>query len=96
MEPAIRTAKEGFVKATFKSGYGDYRMGVHPAWQLLRSIYQMSRKPLILGGALLWAGYLWAIVTRATKPVSAEFVNFRGREQEQWLRDWLRRAVGRP
>ena len=90
------TAKEGFIRATFKSGYGDYRMGVHPAWQLLRSIYQMSRKPLIIGGALLLAGYLWAIVTRAEKPVSAEFVNFRGREQKQWLRDYLRRAVGRP
>ena len=47
------TAKEGFIRATFKSGYGDYRMGVHPIWQLFRSIYQMSRKPLILGGALL-------------------------------------------
>jgi glycosyltransferase involved in cell wall biosynthesis len=90
------TAKEGFIRATFKSGYGDYRMGVHPAWQLLRSSYQMSRKPLIIGGALLLAGYLWAIVTRAEKPVSAEFVNFRGREQKQWLRDYFRRAVGRP
>jgi hypothetical protein len=90
------TAKEGFIRATFKSGYGDYRMGVHPAWQLLRSIYQMSRKPLIIGGALLLAGYLWAIVIRAEKPVSAEFVNFRGREQKQWLRDYFRRAVARP
>ena len=88
------TAKEGFVRATFKSGYGDYRMGVHPVWQLLRSIYQMSRKPLIAGGVLLLAGYLWAVVTRAKRPVSADFVNFRGREQKQWLKDYFRRAFG--
>ncbi len=88
------TAKEGFVRATFKSGYGDYRMGVHPIWQLFRSIYQMSRKPLVLGGALLLAGYIWAVVTRAEKPVPADFVNFRGKEQMQWLKDYFRRAVG--
>jgi glycosyltransferase involved in cell wall biosynthesis len=89
------TAKEGFIRATFKSGYGDYRMGVHPIWQLFRSVYQMSRKPLVLGGALLLAGYLWAIVTRAEKPVSADFVHFRGKEQKQWLKDYFQRAVGR-
>jgi glycosyltransferase involved in cell wall biosynthesis len=89
------TAKEGFIRATFKSGYGDYRMGVHPVWQLFRSVYQMSRKPLVLGGALLLAGYLWAIVTRAEKPVSADFVHFRGKEQKQWLKDYFQRALGR-
>lgn len=89
------SAKEGFVQATFKSGYGDYRMGVHPAWQLLRSLYQMSRRPLILGGTLLLAGYLWAFITRAKKPVSLDFVHFRGKEQKQWLKDYFWRALRR-
>ncbi len=89
------SAKEGFVRATFKSGYGDYRMGVHPAWQLLRGFYQMSRKPIIFGGVLLLAGYLWAVITRAEKPVSPDFVNFRGREQKRWLNDYFRRALRR-
>ena len=31
------TARDRIVKALFKSGYGDYRMGVHPLWQLFRS-----------------------------------------------------------
>jgi biofilm PGA synthesis N-glycosyltransferase PgaC len=87
------TARDGFIRATFKSGYGDYRMGVHPVWQLLRSVYQMSRKPLVLGGALLLSGYLWAMVTRAPKPVSVEFVRFRRKEQKQWLRDYFKKAV---
>ena len=87
------SAKEGFVRATFKSGYGDYRMGVHPAWQLLRSFYQMSRKPVILGGLLLLVGYVWAVVVRAEKPVSTDFVKFRGKEQKQWLKDYFRRTL---
>jgi glycosyltransferase involved in cell wall biosynthesis len=90
------TATEGFVRATFKSGYGDYRMGVHPMWQLFRSIYQMSRKPLFAGGFLLLLGYFWAMITRVPKPVSTEFVTFRRKEQTQWLKDYFRRAVGRP
>ena len=32
------SAKDHFVRATFKSGYGDYLVGVHPAWQVSRSI----------------------------------------------------------
>lgn len=87
------TAEQGIVAATFKSGYGDYRMGVDPLWQLFRSIYQMSRKPVFLGGALLLTGYLWAMITSADKPVSDEFVRFRKTEQRQWLRGYLKRAV---
>jgi biofilm PGA synthesis N-glycosyltransferase PgaC len=89
------SAKDQLVMAMFKSGHGDYRVGVHPMWQLFRSIYQMSRKPIFAGGFLLLLGYFWAMVTCVSKPVSAEFVAFRRREQKQWLRDYLRRAVGR-
>ena len=87
------TAEQGIVGATFKSGYGDYRMGVDPLWQLFRSIYQMSRKPLIVGGALLLAGYFWAMITSAKKPVSDEFVRFRRAEQKRWLLGYFKRAA---
>jgi glycosyltransferase involved in cell wall biosynthesis len=83
------TAKAHILIATFKSGYGDYPMGVHPAWQLFRSIYQMSRKPVIFGGLFLLAGYVWAMLTRAQSPVSTEFVHFRRKEQMQWLKEYL-------
>ncbi len=87
------TAKQHILKATFKSGYGDYPMGVHPVWQLFRSVYQMSRKPRVLGGIMLSAGYLWAMLTRAPKPVSAEFVHFRRREQMHWLAGYFKKAL---
>jgi len=87
------TAKSHILMAQFKSGYGDYPMGVHPIWQLFRSVYQMSRKPIVLGGTMLLAGYAWAMLTRAQKPVSKEFVHFRRKEQMQWLGEYLRKAV---
>ncbi|MBN1479181.1 glycosyltransferase family 2 protein [candidate division KSB1 bacterium] len=79
--------------AAFKSGYGDYPMGVHPIWQLFRSIYQMSRKPLVVGGMMLLFGYCWALIQRAKSPVSMEFFRFRRREQIQWLNDSIIKHV---
>jgi glycosyltransferase involved in cell wall biosynthesis len=89
------TAKDQILRTTFKSGYGDYPMGVHPIWQLFRSVYQMSRKPIIFGGIVLMAGYLCAMLTRAHKPVSMEFVHFRRKEQMLWLSEYLRKILQR-
>jgi biofilm PGA synthesis N-glycosyltransferase PgaC len=88
------SAKHDFIRATFKSGYYDYPMGVHPVWQLFRSIYQMSRKPFFFGGLLLMAGYLWAMLKRAPTPISMEFVHFRRKEQMQWLMEYFRKVSG--
>lgn len=52
------TAQSRVLAAIFKGGYSDYAMGVHPLWELCRSIYQMSRKPRVVGGALGLTGYL--------------------------------------
>ncbi len=71
-----------FVKATFKSGYHDYLMGVHPLWQTSRCAYQMSRKPYLVFGALLWLGYFWAFVMRASTPVSRN--SLRSDEGNRW------------
>lgn len=86
------TAKSHILAATFKSGYGDYPMGVHPVWQLFRSIYQMSRKPIFFGGFMLLTGYIWALLTRAPTPVSMEFVRFRRKEQMQWLKEYFKKG----
>ena len=87
------TAKNHIFKATFISGYGDYRMGVHPLWQISRSIYQMSRKPYLIGGAILLFGYIWAVIKHAPKPISKEFVDFRGKEQMKWLKEYFFKAL---
>ena len=82
-----------YLKYTFKSGHGDYMLGVHPAWQFFRSIYQMSSKPLFLSGFLLLLGYCWGMTTHRPKPVSEEFVRFRRTEQMRWLKDFYRKAL---
>ncbi len=54
--------------ADFNLGQRGYCLGFHPLWQVFRSTYQMTRRPYLLGGTSLLAGYLWAMAVpeRAT------------------------------
>jgi glycosyltransferase involved in cell wall biosynthesis len=86
-------AGPNYLKYTFMGGYGDYIMGVHPAWQFFRSIYQMSAKPLFITGFLLLSGFLWGMMTHPSKPVTEEFVRFRRAEQVRWLNEYVKKAL---
>lgn len=81
------------MRATFKSGYHDYLMGGHPFWQILRSFYHMGKIPFFIGGCMLLSGYLWAMIKRAERPVSREFVEFRRKEQIYRLRKFFKKII---
>lgn len=85
------TEGSNMLVAAFKSGYGDFPMGVHPIWQLLRSIYQMTRKPIVIGGMMLLFGYCWALIKHVKPPVSNDFIRFRRKEQLRWLKEYIKK-----
>jgi poly-beta-1,6-N-acetyl-D-glucosamine synthase len=89
----IGTAQRGAVHARFRFGAKDYAIGNHPAWELFRVVYQMTKKPLLRGGLALGAGYLWASIRRADRPVSGELMAFHRREQMNRLKRLLTRRV---
>lgn len=88
-----QSGKHSSLKRIFRSGWHDYLMGGNPLWQFFRSMYQMSKSPLVVGGCALLAGYLWALVTRAERPVSRELVKFRSKEQMRRLGRFFRSAL---
>ena len=75
------TASVGRLMANFSLGRQDYYLGGHPLWQLFRAFYQVGRKPYVLGGIWLFAGYLWAWLMQVPRPVSVELIRFHRREQ---------------
>lgn len=83
------TAARGPLAARFRHGQEDYLVGGHPLWQMVRGVYQMGKRPLILGGAALMAGYFTAMLLRRQRTVSDELVRFRRREQMVRLRRML-------
>jgi len=88
---AMGTAQQGRVAAKFKDGAKDYAIGNHPFWELLRSAYQITKRPLVIGGVALGAGYLWSTIRRVQRPVSTELIRFHRGEQMDRLRKRLDR-----
>jgi glycosyltransferase involved in cell wall biosynthesis len=75
------TAQHGTLKAKFRVGVKDYALGNHPLWEAFRILYQMTKKPLLIGGLLMGLGYFRSLVNGAQRPVSGELVAFCRREQ---------------
>jgi hypothetical protein len=90
---SLGTAERGPLASLFSYGEKDYYLGNHPVWQVFRFGYRMTRRPFVLGGAALAAGYLWAAMRRIPRPVSADLMQFHRREQMQKLRAIARSAV---
>lgn len=89
----IGTAERSRLYAKYKHGIKDYSVGNHPVWELFRSVYQMTKKPVVLGGIALEAGYLWASMRHVERPVSHEFIQFYRQEQMGRLKTAFMRIV---
>ncbi len=77
----LGTAERGVVASNFAYGKKDYILGGHPLWQIFRCTYRMAKRPYVVGGAALFAGYLAAFLTRAERPVSPELMRYHRSEQ---------------
>jgi glycosyltransferase involved in cell wall biosynthesis len=85
------TANRNPVMARFKHGQEDYYVGGHPLWQMFRGVFQMTKKPRVLGGLSLILGYFWAMAKRSKRVVSPELMAFHRNEQMTRLRSMLHR-----
>lgn len=83
----VGTAESGPMKANFNTGVMDYVMGNHPLWELFRTVYQMTRKPYVVRGLALGAGFLWTFIRRVKRPISDDLMKFHRREQMQRLKN---------
>jgi glycosyltransferase involved in cell wall biosynthesis len=86
----IGTGTGKVLSSRFRFGRQDYYLGGHPLWEVFRSVYQMKKKPRIVGGLFLLLGYLWAFLSRVERPISREFVAYRRKEQMHRLSNLFR------
>ncbi len=89
------TAQHGTLKAKYNLGKKDYALGSHPLWQCFRTMYQMTKWPLIAGGLALGAGYASEAFRGSERRIPKEMVDFRHREQMQRLKNFLPRILSR-
>ena len=45
------------IASNFAYGKKDYILGGHPLWQMFRCTYRMTKRPYVIGGVALFAGY---------------------------------------
>jgi poly-beta-1,6-N-acetyl-D-glucosamine synthase len=67
-------------------GRKDYLVGNHPFWEIFRSAYQMTRKPYLIGGILIFAAYSWNAVRRVERSIPKDLMAFRRGEQLERLK----------
>lgn len=77
----LGTAERGPVASAFAYGKKDYILGGHPLWQVFRCAYRMTKRPYVMGGVALFAGYMTGLLGRAERPVSRELMRFHRSEQ---------------
>lgn len=77
----LGTAERSVIGSNFIYGKKDYALGGHLLWQIFRCSYRMAKRPYVVGGAALFAGYCVAFFTRAERPVSPELMRFNRSEQ---------------
>ncbi len=77
-------------KARFAKGVTNYLLGYDPWFHASASLYRMSDRPYILGGASMLAGYLWAALQRRPRTVSDESIQFLRAEQRRRLARTIR------
>jgi biofilm PGA synthesis N-glycosyltransferase PgaC len=87
------TAQQNVLMAKFRDGGKDYSVGTSPVWELFRTLYQMTKRPFIVGSLMMACGYLWSSIKRLERPVPPEMVEFCRREQMQRLKALLTGAA---
>jgi len=80
------TAQRSRSSARFKLGMKDYALGNDPLWELFRTFYQMTRRPFVLRGIMLGAGYLWAFASRQKRSISQDMITFIRQDHTRRLR----------
>ena len=87
------TAGGSELQARFHYGKKDYVLGGHPLWQVARSVFQIVKRPYVVGGVALLAGYVWCWIGGHDRPVSRELMAFHRGEQLARLKGLLRRSA---
>lgn len=83
---AMGTADRNPIRARFRHGQEDYRVGNHPFWEIARGLFQMKNKPFVIGGFSLMLGYACAWLSRKPNPISQELRLFHRAEQMERIR----------
>jgi glycosyltransferase involved in cell wall biosynthesis len=83
---SLGTAERSQMASLFSYGEKAYYLGGHPVWEFFRFAYKATKKPYLVGGIVLYSGYLSAFLRQMKRPVSNKLMRFHRKEQMQKLK----------
>jgi len=89
----MSTATQSSLMVPLKGGQKDHALGNHPLWEFFRCLYQVPQPPILIGGGMRFAGFLWAMVLHRDQQVSQELVEFTRKEQMKRLWTLISRFI---
>jgi poly-beta-1,6-N-acetyl-D-glucosamine synthase len=92
---AMGTSEHGVWRGRKRHGYGQYFMGTSPVYMLASATYRAFRRPYVIGGLGMLAGYLGAAIRGADRYNDPEFRRFLRRYQWNCLLRGKRAATRR-
>lgn len=88
-------AAGSLLRHQFRLGQLDYSFGSDAIFEFLKCALRISEKPWFLGALSRFLGFAWPSVTRESRPVSPEFVDFLRNEQRAKIQSMFRGRSGR-
>lgn len=79
----------GLLRGIFRAGLMDASFGSHPLFEVFKCARRLATPPILLGGLVRFAGYLWWSITGRGPLISPEQVAFLRCEQLAKLRRWM-------
>ncbi len=77
----VSHGRGSILRERFRQGQNQFRLGYHPIFMLAKSLYRMSDRPLIAGGALMGLGYVWAKLSGEEKILPPDVIRALRKEQ---------------
>ena len=77
----VVTGGKNILQTRFKKGKVNYLLGYHPLFQFFVSLGRMKNSPYIIGGILMFFGYLAAGISGLERQVPEDMVKFLRQEQ---------------
>lgn len=82
------------LKASFRYGITHYILGYHPLFHLIKCVYRAADRPFIIGSALAFLGYYWALLRGYRRVIPEEAVKYLRREQiDKILPEFMKRPL---
>src|SRR5207245_1880491 len=80
----------GIWRRLLRLGEKDYLLGSHPVFEVFRSVYQMRKRPYVVGGVLMFVGYFSTLLRHVERSIPEDLVAVRRNNQMHRLKKTLR------